>query len=615
MNKYLLILVSPILLLLFAGRIVTAEGDDSLRNELLRNLPADQREAVLMKINQAESLEEEIESTFEEIQTQQGKENILRRAREKEMTDAEKKAYEIKSKDWIFGYDIFSTSPTTFAPATDIPVPNDYVLGPGDQVQIEVYGDKNFRAKSFITRNGQAIFPQLGPITLAGLSLEAAKDTIDKKVTSSLLGSEVYVSLGELRSISIYILGAAFKPGSYTISSLSTLTNALFVSGGVNTNGSLRNIQVKRKGKIISTFDFYKLLLEGDTSSDVRLQQGDTIFIPTFESTARVMGEFKRTGLFEITKEDTLSDLIKFAGGLKSGKGTLSQIELNRVEGDSRKRVKLNLEEDGYLDFTLKDGDNIAARSSSLDEVGYVELSGQFKYPGMYTVNRGETLSQLMARAGGLTDQAYLHGAIFTRESVAKQQKVSAERSADYLEQSIADTIMSGAIQNLTAGSLGPVSDLIKKLRDLTPVGRIVVDVNPVKLKSDPSADFEVKDGDKLVIPKRPTSITIVGEVISPNSITFRTGISYEDYIKNAGGFKNSADEGGVFAIMPNGEVKELTKKLLFKSNRSNLIPGTTIVVPRDPEPFNWLVLTKTITPILADTATAIATVEALLDN
>tara|TARA_Y100000741_G_scaffold362121_1_gene347319 strand:+ start:699 stop:2543 length:1845 start_codon:yes stop_codon:yes gene_type:complete len=614
MNKYLLILVSTILLLLFTARVVTAEGDDSLRNELLRNLPADQREAVLMKINQAESLEEELESTFDEIQTQQGKENILRRAREKEMTEAEKKAYAIKSKDWIFGYDIFSTSPTTFAPATDIPVPNDYVLGPGDQVQIEVYGDKNFRAKSYITRNGQAVFPQLGPITLAGLSLEAAKDTIDKKVTSSLLGSEVYVSLGELRSISIYILGAAFKPGSYTISSLSTLTNALFVSGGVNTNGSLRNIQVKRNGETVSTFDFYKLLLEGDTSSDVRLQQGDTIFIPTFESTARVMGEFKRNGLFEIIKEDTLSDLIKFAGGLKPGKGTLSEIELNSIEGDTRKRIKLNLEEDNYLDYKIKDGDNLAARSSSLDEVGYIELSGQFKYPGMYTVNRGETLSQVMARAGGLTDQAYLHGAIFTRESVAKQQKVSAERSADYLEQSIADTIMSGTIQNLTAGSLGPVSELIKKLRDLTPVGRIVVDVNPVRLKSDPAADFEIKDGDRLVIPKRPTSITIVGEVISPNSISFRTGVSYEDYIKNAGGFKNSADTGGVFAIMPNGEVKELNKKLLFKANRSNLIPGTTIVVPRDPEPFNWLVLTKTITPILADTATAIATVEALLD-
>ena len=279
------------------------------------------------------------------------------------------------------------------------------------------------------------------------------------------MGSEVYVSLGELRSISIYILGAAFKPGSYTISSLSTLTNALFVSGGVNTNGSLRNIQVKRNGETVSTFDFYKLLLEGDTSSDVRLQQGDTIFIPTFESTARVMGEFKRNGLFEITKEDTLSDLIKFAGGLKPGKGTLSEIELNSIEGETRKRIKLNLEEDNYLDYKIKDGDNLAARSSSLDEVGYIELSGQFKYPGMYTVNRGETLSQVMARAGGLTDQAYLHGAIFTRESVAKQQKVSAERSADYLEQSIADTIMSGTIQNLTAGSLGPVSELIKKLR------------------------------------------------------------------------------------------------------------------------------------------------------
>ena len=531
------------------------------------------------------------------------------------MTEAEKKAYELKSKDWIFGYDVFSTSPTTFAPATDIPVPNDYVLGPGDQVQIQVYGDKNFSSKTFITRNGQAVFRDIGPVTLAGLTLDAAKDLIDKKVTSSLLGSEVYVSLGELRSISIYILGSAFKPGSYTVSSLSTLTNALFVSGGVNTNGSLRNIQLKRKGEIVSTFDFYKLLLEGDTSLDVRLQQGDTIFIPTFESTARVMGEFKRTGLFEIKSGDTLSDLMGFAGGIKPGKGSLTEIELNSIEGSVRNRVKVKLGDDNFKDYKVRDGDNLAARSSSYDEVGYIELSGQFNYPGLYTVNRGETLSQLIIRAGGLTDQAYVHGAIFTRDSVAKQQKVSAERSADYLEQSIADTIMSGTIQNLTAGSLGPVSELIKKLRDLTPVGRIVVDVNPVKLKADPAADFEVKDGDKLVIPKRPTSITIVGEVISPNSITFKSGVGYEQYIDNAGGFKNSADEGAVFAIMPNGEVKELTKKLLFKNNRSNLIPGTTIVVPRNPEPFNWLVLTKTITPILADTATAIATVEALLDN
>ena len=612
MNKLTLIYFYVILIFTFSVNIFAAP-DDGSRNELLRNLPADQREAVLMKINQAEDLESEIETTFEEISTRQGKEDILRRAREKEMTEAEKKAYQIKSRDWIFGYDIFSTSPTTFAPATDIPVPNDYVLGPGDEVQIQVYGDENYVSKSFITRNGQAVFRDIGPVTLAGLSLEAAKELLEKKVTTTLLGSEVYVSLGQLRSISIYILGSAFKPGSYTVSSLSTLTNALFVSGGVDTNGSLRNIQVKRNGKVVSTFDFYELLLEGDTSFDVRLQQGDTIFIPTFETTARVMGEFKRTGLFEIKSGDTLSDLIKYAGGIKPGKGSLSEIELNSIEGSTRKRIKLQPGDD-LLSYKIKDGDNVAVRSSSLDEVGYIELSGQFKFPGMYTVNRGETLSQVMKRAGGLTDQAYLHGAIFTRESVARQQKVSAERSADYLEQSIADTIMSGTIQNLTAGSLGPVSELIKKLRDLTPIGRIVVDVNPVVLKADPTADFEVKDGDKLIIPKRPTSITIVGEVISPNSITFKSGINFNEYIQNAGGFKDSANKSGVFAIMPNGEVKELTKSFLFKRSRSNLIPGTTIVVPRDPEPFNWLVLTKTITPILADTATAIATVEALLD-
>ena len=171
-----------------------------------------------------------------------------------------------------------------------------------------------------------------------------------------------------------------------------------------------------------------------------------------------------------------MSDLIKYAGGIKPGKGSLSEIELNSIEGSARKRIKLQPGDD-LLSYKIKDGDNVAVRSSSLDEVGYIELSGQFKFPGMYTVNRGETLSQVMKRAGGLTDQAYLHGAIFTRESVARQQKVSAERSADYLEQSIADTIMSGTIQNLTAGSLGPVSELIKKLRDLTPIGLSLIHI------------------------------------------------------------------------------------------------------------------------------------------
>jgi polysaccharide export outer membrane protein len=428
-----------------------------------------------------------------------------------------------------------------------------------------------------------------------------------------LLGSEVYVSLGNLRSINIYILGSAYKPGSYTVSSLSTLTNALFVSGGVDINGSLRNIQVKREGETVATFDFYKLLLEGDTSQDVRLQQGDTIFIPVFKKTARVMGEFKRPGLFELKDGDNLANLIHYAGGLKTGKGKTAEIELNRIDQGFRKRLKIKTSDKNSLSMLIDDGDNLAARNSSIGEVGYIELSGQFRYPGVYTVNRGETLSQLMERAGGLTDQAYIYGAIFTRKSVAEQQKVSFEISADYLEQSIADTIMSGTIQNLGVGSLGPVSELIKKLRDLTPIGRIVMDVNPLKLKSDPTADFEIKDGDKLQIPKRPTSITIVGEVISPNSTQFKSGNTYEQYIKEAGGLKDSADKGGVFAIMPNGEVKEMSRSYLFRSSNQNLIPGATIVVPRNPNQFDWLVMAKTITPILADSATAIATVEALL--
>ena len=179
-----------------------------------------------------------------------------------------------------FGYDLFEGVPSTFAPVSDIQVPRDYVVGPGDKLEIQLYGNEPASYSLTVERDGRINFPKLGPISLIGMTFENARAAIEQRVAKQLIGSRVSVTMGDLRSIRVFVLGEAEKPGSYTVSGLSSMTNALFVSGGVKKIGSLRNIQLKRNGKLITVLDLYDLLLHGDTSRDRQLLPGDVIFIP-----------------------------------------------------------------------------------------------------------------------------------------------------------------------------------------------------------------------------------------------------------------------------------------------------------------------------------------------
>ena len=171
-----------------------------------------------------------------------------------------------------FGYDLFANAPTTYAPAASIPVSGDYLLGPGDTLDILFYGKTNNAFSLDINREGFVDFPELGPVGLAGLTYAEAKEMLQSRISAQIIGTQVSISMGSLRSMQIFVLGEAFKPGAYTVSSLSTITHALVSSGGVSDIGSLRNIQLKRQGKLIATLDLYDLLLSGDTSKDVRVQ-------------------------------------------------------------------------------------------------------------------------------------------------------------------------------------------------------------------------------------------------------------------------------------------------------------------------------------------------------
>ena len=230
-----------------------------------------------------------------------------------------------------FGYDLFANAPTTFAPAESLPVSADYLLGPGDSLDILFYGKINTSFSLVINREGFVDFPELGPVGLAGMTYGEAKSMLQSRIAAQIVGTKVSITMGALRTIQVFVLGEAFKPGAYTVSSLSTITHALISSGGVSDIGSLRKIQLKRNGKLIKVLDIYDLLLAGDTSSDVRVQAADVIYIPTVGQLASIDGEVLRPAKYELIGGESVKDLVKLAGGL-TPKAFLSNTIIQRID-------------------------------------------------------------------------------------------------------------------------------------------------------------------------------------------------------------------------------------------------------------------------------------------
>ena len=568
---------------------------------MIEQLPPDQRENIMSKMGTAESLQEEISEAFEENSSLTLK---------PELRDL--KESENYCPDCIFGFDFFEYSPTTFAPVDNSPVTPDYLLGPGDKLNINFYGNIEREVTTTINREGNIILPDIGPINFLGMTFAEANSLLDKKVETKLLGTYSTMSIEKIRSIGVYILGEAYKPGRYVMSGLSSVSNALFVSGGVNEQGSLRHIQVKRQNEVVSTYDFYDFLLRGSLESDVVLQDGDIIFIPFIEQSVTLGGAFKRPHRYEIKEGETIKDAIYLAGGFVSEVIGSPTLELSRVDEQSVKRVLsyVNSEEDfGNL---LQDGDVINISSVSGIKPRSIKISGEVKNPGQYSIQPGDRILDIINRAGGYTEEAFFQGSIFLRKEVANSQKKAFERAADELENTIVDIITKDTIDQITEFTLLPVSNLITRLREEKPLGRMVVNLDTLSLKLDPIDNFYVQDGDELVIPKRPSSVSIVGEVLNTATVGFNPNLTVDEYIALAGGLNDTADKNKIFIILPNGK-SQLVKKSFFSSNK-DILPGSTIVISRDSRPFDAINLTQIITPILADLATSAAAIAAISD-
>ena len=702
----------------------------------------------------------------------------------------------------LFGRDLFQNNLDAFRPATDIPVPANYVMGPGDTLVIQLYGKENLAHSLVLNREGQVQFPQIGPVTLAGLTFSQAQKVIEQIVSEQMIGVKASVTMGALRTIRVFVLGEVKRPGSFTVGSLATMTNALFASGGITDVGSLRNIQLKRRGELVTTLDLYSLLLNGDTSNDARLLPGDVIFVPPLGKTVGITGQVKRPATYEIQGDATINTLINLSGGLTNnaylpisylvrhdnfGERTLINIDLSTTDGkryelhdgdllsiaakldfinnqvilaghvkrpgprswgpnlrftdliptprellpnpdiqvaliqrfsvetrrvevmlfspteawqapgsdkdpqlqgfdvvqifnyddkrdqqladvvkqleaqarfnerkkvvsisgsvrfpgvyplaenmtsqqliqlaggltesaldsngeitrygidEQRQRLVVHIEVNlSAAPVELEPGDTLQVKQIPLwKQKETVELVGEVMFPGTYTILPGETLVDVLTRAGGLTPHAYATGAVFSRLELRELEQQRLTELKDKLQGEIAASSAAGVQTGQEQVSLEEAEQLMKNLNTIKPLGRMVIDL-PAILKTPQYHDFQLESGDTLTIPRYKPSVTVVGEVQYPTSHFYDQTLDAISYIERSGGYKKNADEQRVYIVKANGSVIQPESSAWFRADRESIQPGDTIVVPLETDRVDKLTVWSRATQIIYQAA------------
>jgi protein involved in polysaccharide export with SLBB domain len=656
----------------------------------------------------------------------------------------------------LFGYSLFEQVPTTFAPIDRVPVTAEYVIGPGDELLIRAWGQIEMDARVVVDRGGTIYLPRVGSIEVAGVQYRQLTEFLKTNIGRIFRNFDLTVSLGKLRSIQIFVVGQARRPGVYTVSSLSSLVNALFASGGPSNRGSMRRIELKRNGHTITVFDLYDLLLKGDKSKDVVLQPGDVIYIPPVGPQVGIFGSVNLPAIYELAGTATLKEQLETAGGLTSVADG-ERVIVERIEDHTLRKVEeFRLDEQG-MNREVHDGDmirvfpitprfgnaitlrgnvaepgrypwrdgmrirdlipdrkflitrdfwdrqNLAAgerrfgatqedvdkkiRSSKQDQVTgprerdplrqlqssardenedlkaeelkndvkrnapeinweyaviqrldrvslttrlipfnlrlavlegveaenklleagdivtifsqedisvglekrskFVRLEGEFKSPGIYKVEPGETLRDVVNKAGGLSAEAYLFGAEFTRESVRKEQQHSLDEMLRNLEQEMQrKTAIAQSRPDQQSNILAQAQTdqaFIDKLRAVKPSGRIVLELQPSKVEATVIPNLSLEDGDRFIVPCKSSTVTVVGAVYNQTSFLFKEGTPIKKYLAMAGNGNRLADSKHMFLLRADGSVvsKDQTSSTWsdgFGSIRA--LPGDMLVVP-----------------------------------
>lgn len=558
-----------------------------------------------------------------------------------------------------FGHNIFALSPLVYEPSEDVAVGPDYVIGRGDEIYITLWGavEKNYRV--LVNREGNVVLPELGVVHAAGSTLEAFERTLNGRFSGVYSDFNIDLSLGKLRTIQVVVVGDVVRPGAYSVSPVSTVFNALYYAGGPSAVGSLRNILVYRSGELFARVDLYDYLLTGDNSQDVRLRSGDTIFVTPLGPTVTVMGMVRRPAIYELKGEETVMEAIELAGGF-TAESFSERVEVMRVFPDSGLTslvVDLSSEAEddsteGGRNVQVMDGDEITIYPVwHVNPKEYVSVEGMVQFPDTYLLYPGMRVSDLIFKAGGLLDQAYMLHAeisriveepeklglvsdlIFIRlqdvvRDLDSKQNVTLERGDKVYVRKVPgwklqDQVkIEGEVRFPGTYALETKEEKLSKLLEraggLTPEafpragsvfredgGRVIVDIAKALEKPKGMDNITLVDGDSIYIPIYTNTISVIGAVGRPGSIVFTPGKGANYYVEKTGGFLEDANKGSVRIVRLDGSTEKARKRFWFDPE---VQPGNKIIVDlKKPGPgVDWRGGVRDVTAILASMATTI---------
>ncbi|MFH4530050.1 SLBB domain-containing protein [Vibrio diabolicus] len=401
--------------------------------QMFQSLPADQQQALASKYGI--SIPSGASSQPSNYQNPQVIEQrpAVSSATEAKVNDSEKDEQGLKR----FGLDLFAGSPTTFAPISDVPVPADYTVGAGDEIVIQLFGKENTTHRLRVNRAGIINFPSLGPVQVAGMTFPDVRDSLNQRVKEQMIGVRSDISLGEMRTMQVFVMGDAYKPGAYTVSALTTISQAIYYSGGFGESGALRNVQLKRNGQVIRKLDMYDLLLKGDARNDIRLLPGDVVFIGALGNTISINGEVNRPAIYEIKPGETYKQAIQMAGGFTANAYS-DQIEVKRYAANgARDALTLNFSQSHDQQTKVKDGDTVNVLKKSEELTRYVQIEGDVRHPGFIEWKSGLRIADLFQSVDtSFNSTADVNYAVVVRE-------INPQRDIEVYQVKLANAILS----------------------------------------------------------------------------------------------------------------------------------------------------------------------------
>lgn len=451
---------------------------------------------------------EELKRRIQELNFSQGKSVANPGATTVKTSNLSREAFSEKAKiqasaetKKIFGFQLFNSENLTFEPPVNIPTPQNYVIGIQDELTISIWGASQQTYQLSVETNGAINIPDIGPVYVAGMEFTKAKELIKRRLVAIYQGMEgatpntyAEVSISNLRSIKVNVIGEVMAPGTYTLPSTASAFNALYLSGGPNENGSFRNIQILRDNKVIKNIDVYDYLINANTQGNIQLREQDVIYIPTYKKRVEAKGAFKRTGIFELTEKEKLSDFIRYVGGF-TDEAFKSQLSLTRIT-DSERKV-MDIAQADFDNFTPSNGDILVA-SGIIDRYeNRVTINGAVFRPGVYALTEGLTLSGLIKKAQGVKENYFSNrGQIIRLQENLKPMTVSFN-----------------------------VDEILKGTKDI-----------------------QLQREDQIIIQdifsmSQKKNVTILGEVQNPGEFDFSEKMTLKDLIFRAGGFTEAASE------------------------------------------------------------------------